>query len=333
MGNLLSGKVALVTGSGQGIGRAIAFALAQEGAKVVTNNRGPVKENVANQIDEKRLARLTPEQLKWYHVELEKYSGDAETTAKAIRAAGYEATAVFGDIVSYDEAKKIVDKAAEIYGSVDIVVNVAGAFGFAPIEKIDEALWDKVTGVKPKGYFNIIRHAVPYMRKKGWGRIINCASPAWMGGGIRQAEYCTANAGTVGLTWALAEELADDNITSNCFCPAAKTRASVDMELFDKVVDADEHSTKSGEPIMKYDEGQPPERFAAFIAYLASEEAKNVTGSVFLTMGTFIARYNNPAVGATMMSMDGDWTTEKVIKEAPDALFKDYKNFVNKPFK
>jgi 3-oxoacyl-[acyl-carrier protein] reductase len=330
MGNRLSGKVALVTGSGQGIGRAIAMALAEEGAKVVTNNRGPVTKNVANQLDEARLARLTPEQRKWYEEEIEKYTGDAETTAKAIRDKGGEATAVFGDIVSYDEAKRIVDKAAEIYGSVDIVVNVAGAFGFAPIEKIDEALWDKVTGVKPKGYFNIIRHAVPYMKKKGWGRIINCSSPAWMGGGIRQCEYCAANAGTVGLTWALAEELADDGITCNAFCPAAKTRASVDMELFDKVVDEDSHSTKTGEPIMKYDEGQPPELFAPFIAYLASDEAAHVTGSVFLTMGTFIGRYENPAVTATMFSPDGPWTFDKVAKEAPDTLFKNYKNINQK---
>ncbi|MPW24278.1 SDR family NAD(P)-dependent oxidoreductase [Alkalibaculum sp. M08DMB] len=325
MGKRLSGKVAIVTGSGQGIGRAIAIALAEEGAKVVTNNRGPVKKNVANQL-EGRLELLTSEQLKWYNEEIEKYTGDAETTAKTIRDAGFEAVAIFGDISNFDEAKKIVDRAADIYGSVDIVVNVAGAFGFAPIEKITEELWDKVTDVKPKGHFNIIRHAVPYMKKNKWGRIINCASPAWMGGGIRQSEYCAANAGTVGLTWALAEELADDGITANVFCPAAKTRASVDMELFDKVVDEDEKSTKSGEPLVKYDETQPPELFSAFIPYLASDDASHVSGSVFFTMGTFIGRYSNPAISSSMISMDGPWTVDKIIEEAPKTIFKDYKN-------
>lgn len=325
MGEKLRGKVALVTGSGQGIGRAIAIALASEGAKVVTNNRGPVKQNTANQLDEEKLKRLTPEQLEWYNTEIEKYTGDAETTAKAIRTGGGEATACFGDITNFDEAKKIVDKVVETYGSIDIIVNVAGAFGFAPIEKISEELWDKVTSVKPKGYFNIIRHAVPYMKKKGWGRIINCSSPAYMGGDIRQVEYCAANAGVHGLTWGLACELADDGITANVFCPAAKTRASVDMELFDKVVDKDATSTKSGQPLVKYDDTQPPEMFAPFISYLASDEAANVTGSVFLVMGGFIARYSNPAVTATMFDMEG-WTMEKVIKTAPETLFKDYKN-------
>lgn len=329
MGNRLNGKVAVVTGSGQGVGRAIAIALAQEGAKVVTNNRSPIKENVTNQLDEARLARLTPEQLEWYKVEVEKYSGDAETTAAAIRAMGGEATACFGDITNFDEAKRIVDTAAETYGSVDILINVAGAFGFAPIEKITEELWDKVTGVKPKGYFNMIRHAVPYMRKKGWGRIINCSSPAFLGGDIRQAEYCTANAGVLGLTWALACELADDGITSNAFAPAAKTRASVDMELFDKVVDKDETSTKSGKPIVGYDETQPPELFAPFFAYLASDEAKDVNGSVFLTMGGFIGRYSNPAIVTNMFSPEG-WTVDEIVEKAPDTLFKDYKNINQK---
>ena len=329
MGNLLSGKVAIVTGSGQGIGRAVAVALANEGAKVITNNRAPLKKNVANQLDEEKLRRLTPEQLKWYNEEIEKYTGDAETTAAAIKKAGGEATPFFGDVSDFMTAKAIVDKAVETYGSVDIVVNVAGAFGFAPVEKITEELWDKVTDVKPKGYFNVIHFAVPYMKKNGWGRIINCSSPAWTGGNIRQCEYCAANAGVVGMTWGLATELFENGITCNVFAPAAKTRASVDAELFDKVTDEDAHATKTGEPFAKYDETQPPEPFAPFIAYLASDAAAHVTGSVFMTMGGFIGRWANPAFEATMFKPDG-WQMDDILKTAPETLFKDYKNITQK---
>ncbi|MCL2366470.1 MAG: SDR family oxidoreductase [Oscillospiraceae bacterium] len=329
MSQFLKGKVALVTGSGQGIGRAIALSLAEQGAMVVTNNRSPLTKNVANQLDEVRLAKLTPEQLKWYHSEIEKYIGDAETTAATIRTLGGEATACFGDIVDFNEAKKIVDFTAQTYGAVDIVVNVAGAFGFAPIEKISEQLWDKVTGVKPKGYFNIIRHAVPYMKQKGWGRIINCSSPAFMGGDIRQAEYCAANAGVHGLTWGLACELFEDGITANVFAPAAKTRASVDMELFDQVVESDETSTKSGEPLLPYDGTLPPDMFSAFIAYLASDEAKHINGAVFFTFGGKIMRYSNPAI-VEVMEQSEPWTVKDIIKEAPEKLLKGYKNIVDK---
>ena len=167
------------------------------------------------------------------------------------------------------------------------------------------------------------------MKKKGWGRIINCSSPAWTGGDIRQCEYCAANAGVVGMTWGLAIELAENGITCNVFAPAAKTRASVDAELFDKVTDVDEHATKSGEPFVKYDESQPPETFAHFIAYLASDEAANVTGSVFMTMGGFIGRWANPAFEATMFKPEG-WTMDSIIETAPETLFKDYKNINQK---
>ena len=323
MGNLLAGKVALVTGSGQGIGRAVAIALADEGAKIVTNNRAPVRKNKTNQLDEAKIARLTEEERTWLYAELEKFSGDAETTAATIRAAGGDATPCYGDIADFQVAKSIVDKTVEAYGTVDIVVNCAGDFGFSPIDKISEELWDRVTASKPKGYFNIIRHAVPYMKKQGWGRIVNSSSIAFIGNCVRHAEYCAANAGAVGLTWGLAYELIDDGITVNAFAPSARTRASLDMELFNRTVEEDEMSTKTGLPIATYEDTKPPELFAPFLAYLVSDEAKDVTGSVFYMTGGTIARYSNPEIVARMTSPEG-WTVEKVIETAPDTLFKDY---------
>jgi len=331
MGNLLKGKVAIVTGSGQGVGRAVAIALADEGAKVITNNRAPVSKNKTNQLDDAKLARLSREDREWLDEELEKLSGDAETTAAAIRAMGGEATPCYGDIADYNAAKAIVDKAVEVYGTVDIVVNAAGSFGFAPIEKITEELWDKVTASKPKGFFNVIRHAVPYMKKNGWGRILNCISVAFLGNRVRHAEYCAANAGAVGLTRGLAWELFEDGITVNTFAPTARTRASLDMQLFNKTVDEDAMSTKDGTPLAMYNDTPLPELFAPFIAWLVSDEAKDVTGTVFHTSGGTIRRYSDPAVVAEMKN-PGGWTVEDVMKTAPETLFKDYKSIVKSSF-
>lgn len=327
MSKHLEGKVAIVTGSGQGIGRAIAKALAAEGCKVVTNNRKPCTKNVVAMFEKDRVNRLDAETQAWVQKEVASYAGDAETTAQEIRDAGGEAVACFADITDWDQAKKLVDTAVESFGTVDIVINVAGAFGFGAVEEMSKELWDTVLTAKPTGHFYVIRHAVPYMIKNGWGRIINCSSGAFMGGEIRQAEYCAANAGTVGLIRGLAWELKEHNITANAFCPAAKTRASIDMEIFDKTVEGGKTSTLSGKPIMAYDDTPLPEDFAPFLAYLCTDEAKDVTGTVFFTLGKFISRYSDPAIVAKMVPENGeDWTVDKIITSAPDTLFKDYKN-------
>lgn len=327
MSKHLEGKVAIVTGSGQGIGRAIAKALAAEGCKVVTNNRKPCKKNAVAMFEKERVNRLDAETQAWVEKEVETYAGDAETTAQAIRDAGGEAVACFADITDWDQAKKLVDTAVEAFGTVDIVINVAGAFGFCAVDEMSKELWDTVLTAKPTGHFYVIRHAVPYMMKNGWGRIINCSSGAFMGGEIRQSEYCAANAGTIGLIRGLAWELQDYNITANAFCPVAKTRASIDMEIFDKTVGDGKTSTLSGKPIAAYDTTPLPEDFAPFMAYLCTDEAKDITGTVFMTMGKFIGRYTDPTLAAMMKPEEGeDWTVDKMIATAPDTLLKDYKN-------
>jgi 3-oxoacyl-[acyl-carrier protein] reductase len=166
------------------------------------------------------------------------------------------------------------------------------------------------------------------MKKKGWGRIIKCC-PGLDGRRSRQWRVLRGNAGVVGMTWGWRPKLAEDGITCNVFAPAAKTRASVDMELFDKVTDEDAHATKTGEPFTSYEGTKPPELFGPFIAYLASDAASHVTGSVFMTMGGFIGRWANPAFEATMVEPEG-WTMEKILETAPKTLFKDYKNINQK---
>lgn len=322
MNNLLKGRVAIVTGSGQGIGRAIALGLAAQGAKVVTNNRKPG--STGNQmVTDAQFDKLSDEKKEWYKKTQAEYNGDAETTAQAIRDMGGEAVAYFGDISKFDVAEGLIKTAIDNFGRVDILFNVAGAFGFAEIDEISEELWDKVTGVKPKGYFNTMRFAIPYMKKQGYGRIINCTSRAFMGDVIKHAEYCAANAGVVGLTRAAAIELREYGITCNAFAPFAKTRAAYELETVNMTKD---------KPLMVSDNMQPPafdwtptpEMIVPFLTYLAAEQSAQVSGSVFTLAGNQIQLHQEPIVYRSMQKTGEPWTVEEIIQDAPRALFADY---------
>ena len=112
-----------------------------------------------------------------------------------IRDLGGEAAAFFGDVSDFKVAGQLIETALDNFGNIDILANIAGAFGICPVEETTEELWDRVTGIKPKGYFNTIRHALPHMIKQKSGRIINTVSRAFSGDVIKHAEYCASNAG------------------------------------------------------------------------------------------------------------------------------------------
>jgi 3-oxoacyl-[acyl-carrier protein] reductase len=331
MGNVLKGKVAVVTGSGQGIGRAIAIGLAGEGAKVVTNNRRPGSTGKAI-LTEKQMKALDKKKGEWVESEMAAISGDAETTAQSIREAGGEAIAFFGDITDFKVAEKLIQTAIDSYGRIDILANVAGAFGFSPIEKMTEELWDKVTLVKPKGYFNTIRHAAPYMIKQKWGRILNCTSKAFNGDIIKHAEYCAANAGVVGLTKAVAIELHKHGITCNAFSPWAKTRASYELDTYSQAVAKEDSPFVfemkggwGGGDMTKMTPG--PEYIAPFICYLASDAGANISGSVFSLGGNSIGMYSEPQMANNLTKYDNKpWTVEELMQQAPRGLFAGYKS-------
>jgi NAD(P)-dependent dehydrogenase (short-subunit alcohol dehydrogenase family) len=134
MGDILKGKVAVVTGSGQGIGRAIAVAMGKEGASVVTNNRKRGSTRFAI-INDAQLNALPPDKKEWVLQLQKEYTGDAETTAQKIREMGGEATPFFGDVSKFDVAAKLIQTAVDKYGKIDILVNVAGLFASAPSGK------------------------------------------------------------------------------------------------------------------------------------------------------------------------------------------------------
>lgn len=191
----LDGKVAIVTGSGQDIGRGIALFLASQGAKVVTNNRHP--------LDRTKLAEEYKDLPEDERTRLISMRGDAKSTADEIVAAGGEATPFFGDVSSYETAGKLVQCALDAYGRIDILVNNAAGLGQGTIVNTDEASWDKQTITKMKGAYNTIHHVVPHMIEQGGGTILNSASNAWTDI-TNLCAYSADNAGLVGLTKASA---------------------------------------------------------------------------------------------------------------------------------
>jgi len=318
----LEGKVAVVTGSGQGVGRGIAIVLAREGARVVTNNRKPgstaeVKDT--SQFDEVERQKLLA------------LKGDAESTANQIIRAGGEAVPFYGNVADFDTAGRLIQTALDAFGRIDILVNNAAGLGSGNLTATTEESWDYQTVPKLKGAFNTMRHAVPIMIEQKFGRVVNVASDAWIGmPGL--AAYSAANAGLVGLTKATARELFQMNVTVNAICPqAASPGHFVEYTAMIKKLKA--AGVKIDEAMLKKveDAHGPAEDMAPFVAYLATQEANFISGSVFsVTADGRVTLYAEPVPAAEIKKNDGPWTVEELIGSAPETLFKGYTSIAAK---
>src|SRR5919106_1280110 len=199
---LLDGKVAVVTGSGRGIGRGIALELAKEGAKVVINDAGVDVNGRGSDAD------------------------PATQVVKEIEAAGGGAVANYGDVSKWDQAEGIIQDAVKNFGTIDILVNNAGILRDKSLLKMEESDFDAVIAVHLKGTFLCTRHAAPIMKEKGFGRIVNIVSSAGLRGNFGQTNYSAAKAGIAGMTFVWALELGKNGITVNAMAPVALTRMS-----------------------------------------------------------------------------------------------------------
>jgi NAD(P)-dependent dehydrogenase (short-subunit alcohol dehydrogenase family) len=296
MGNLLKDRVAIVTGSGQGIGRAIAIAMAEEGAKVVTNNRRAGSAG-----------------------------GDAETVANEIKIAGGEATSFFGSISEFDVAEKMIETAVKSFGRVDILVNNAGADAPRMVWNMTEEDWDKCLDSYLKGSFNCLRFASALMREQRWGRIINTTSTAWLGT-VGHCNYGAAKAGIVGLTRAVAREVGRYGVTCNAYAPTAATRFTISGEVIAGFKKRYEAGLMTKERFEELTNPPAPETVAPFIVYLCTDAAADINGQVFDVTGGSIALYSEPVKKKSIDKKDGLWTVEELVDLVPKVLLEGYKN-------
>jgi NAD(P)-dependent dehydrogenase (short-subunit alcohol dehydrogenase family) len=261
MGDLCAGRVAIVTGAGRGIGRAEALGLAAEGAKVVVADIG---------------------------VELDGSGATAsvgQAVVDEIQALGGEAVLSTADVGDSKGAQEIFDLAIDAFGGIDIVVNNAGILRDKMIFNMEESDFDAVIRVHLKGTFNLNRLGAIYWRERNKqglendARIINTSSPAGLYGNVGQQNYSAAKAGAAAMVIGLARELGRYGVTANAISPGARTRMTDTIQ-------------RPGRPDAVPTEGpdlRGPENVAPLVVWLASAEAKGVTGQVFEVGGGHIA--------------------------------------------
>ena len=242
---MLKGKTALVTGSGRNIGRATVLELARRGANVVVNAR-------ANR-------------------------DEAELVAEEARELGVESLAVPADVGIEDQAKNLIQQTLSIFGRIDVLVNNAGLRQRKPITEMSTEEWRRVLSVNLDGPFFLCRAAIPNMIANGGGRIINISGVHAFTGQAGWVHVCASKMGAVGLTRALALELAPHNILVNHIVPGA----------FDTIRDTSESQASITDLIPDIPLGRlgQPEELARIIAFLASDEAAYITGQTIHVNG------------------------------------------------
>ena len=277
------GRVAIITGSGQGIGFELAKWMAKEGCKVVTNNRKP---GSSLQAHDGKTVKLLPED----EARIRAIIGDAETAAAAINAEGGEAIPVYASVNTPEGCKKLVDAAVEKWGRVDIVINNAASTWTGNIKDMGIEEWNVNIQSKLDGTFYLMHYALPYMLEQHYGRFVNVSSQAFYGlEGM--AAYSAAACGLWAFTKACAQDLVDYGITVNCYTPLAATRSWFNMLAEYREEGIDPEDIEEGSPDgMK----TPPDYMVPAIAYLASEEFTKTGLMVKIEATGDLALYTDP---------------------------------------
>jgi NAD(P)-dependent dehydrogenase (short-subunit alcohol dehydrogenase family) len=276
----VEGKVIVITGAGQGIGRAIALAAGQAGAKVVVNDLGtaPGGEGADGSV--------------------------AQKVADEIRAAGGEAVASTDSIVDVTGAARIVQAAVDGFGRVDCIVNNAGIVRDRMFHNMSDEEWDAVIKVHLYGYYYVSRAAAPHFKAQNSGSFIHFSSPAGLIGAVGQVNYASAKMGVVGMSRAIALDMAKFNVRSNCIAPSAWSR------LLEAVPRTTPEAIARAERVKVV---MSAEKIAPMCLFLASDSSKDVSGQVFAVRGNEIFLLSQPRVLRSAHRSDG-WTSKAIAE-------------------
>ncbi len=236
----LDNKVAVVTGSSRGIGKAIALKLARSGADLVIN-----------------------------------YSSDnngAEETAVAVRDMGQRAITVQCNIADFNDAKNLIERSVDEYGKIDIMVNNAGITRDKLLLRMKEEDWDQVININLKGVFNCTRAVIRKMLKQSFGTIINISSVVGIMGNAGQSNYSASKAGIIGFTKSIAREVSSRGITVNAVAPGF-----IETDMTDELVDKVKDEMLKAIPLQRFGK---PDDVANLVLFLASDLSTYINGQV-----------------------------------------------------
>jgi 3-oxoacyl-[acyl-carrier protein] reductase len=236
----LKGKGAIVTGGSLGIGRAIALELAREGADVAVNYR--------------------------------RHDAEAKAVVAEIEKMGRKGLAVKADVSSYADAEEMVARAAEAFGSLDILVCNAGITWDGVIWKMTEEQWDSVITVNLKGYFNYNKAAAIHFKDRKYGKIVNISSINGMRGKFAQSNYAASKGGEIAMSKSLAKELGKFNVNVNVVAPGM-----VLTEMMENIPAEFKNVAMAETVVGRF---ASPEEVAHLVAFLCSDRSRHVTGEV-----------------------------------------------------
>jgi NAD(P)-dependent dehydrogenase (short-subunit alcohol dehydrogenase family) len=288
---VLDGKVVIVTGGGNGIGRECALLAGREGASVLVNDLGGgLKGEDAGS------------------------SGPAEDVAKLIRAAGGKAISNSDSVSEYDAVAAMCEQAKKEFGGLHAIINPAGILRDGMFHKMDPADWKAVIDVHLHGAFNVTRASIEHFREQQSGSYVLFTSTSGLIGNIGQANYAAAKLGVMGLSRIVAMEGLQKNVRSNIIAPFAWTRMIASIPVKDEA---------SAARVERMKNGMRADQVAQLAVALCADGAKDTTGQIFAVRGNEVFLFNQPRPVRAMARLEG-WTPETLIEQALPALKASY---------